>query len=170
MNPPKLGRYRPGDRCRQRREVIPSFERNRQPQSVQRTNGSPGSVSSRCSPTSNGRVTVRGRIRSGIGVEADSLSAARTAMVSTSTPSHREAPRAASRSATSVQPVTTTGEFVSVSLTTTTNLTPPSTRANRQPSVLFHRSCPSRIASLTVRVDTYRPGCSRRSRKWSVSA
>jgi len=36
-----------------------------------------------------GRVTVRGRIRSGIGVEADSLSAVRTAMVSTSTGSQR---------------------------------------------------------------------------------
>jgi len=89
-----------------------------------------------------GRVTVRGRIRSGIGVEADSLSAVRTAMVSTSTGSQRGASRAASRLATSVQPVTTTGEFVSVSLTTTTNRIPPSTRAKRQPSVRFQRSCP----------------------------
>lgn len=77
---------------------------------------------------------------------------------------------AASSSTTSVQPVTTTGDRVSVSVTTTTNSTPSRVRTNRQPSEEFQRSCPVSIAREMIGSEIYRPGWVRRSRRWSVCA
>ncbi|WP_345782758.1 hypothetical protein [Halobaculum litoreum] len=123
------------------------FERKRAPQSAHSTCPSPAAVRTRWPPTANGRATTRGRIRPGICRSLCSDRSARSRIVWTSCSLHRSDASAVSQSSTSVQPVTSTGDGVSVSPTTTTNRTPSRTTANRQPSVEFQRSWPFLMAS-----------------------